>query len=1078
MQFVTQIIGRHQRASTMSHSDRTFITNQDQQNLKERFQVLIKDTRFFDCLVGYFYTSGFHAVYKSLEKTEKIRILIGINTDRETYDLLKKSSDGVEQTLQSSHAETKQAYSELVEQEMADSEDTRSVEEGVTKFVEWIRCKKLKIKAYPSQNIHAKLYVMTFIEGDKDAGRVITGSSNFTKYGLIDNLEFNVELKNHGDYIFAKESFEQLWRDAVDVSEKYVQTIDNTWVSQKVTPYHLYLKFLYEYFKDDLSHSDDRSRDDQPEGFKDFEYQRQAVENAKKILQEYGGVFISDVVGLGKTYISAMLASKLSGKTLVIAPPRLIKESNPGSWPNVFSDFKESATFRSLGQLDKQLKLGVDKYSNVIIDEAHRFRTETTISYEKLAEICRGKKVILVTATPYNNTPGDILSLLRLFQNSKKSTIPNLPDLESFFNGLQKALKKLDRQKDREEYINTVKNNAREIRIKVLKYLMVRRTRKEIERFFKRDIKEQGLKFPKVERPKPLYYELNIEEDGIFNQTIELLANEFKYARYMPMLHYQGKVDQLEQQSQRNMGKFMKILLVKRLESSFFAFKRSIDRFLRSYEMFIKEYENGWVYVSKKHTNKIFELLENDDDEAVQKLIDAKKATKYDSRLFRDQLKIDLEHDLIVLKKIKRLWTNVTRDPKLSKFIEELSSKPVLKKNHLIIFTESKETAEYLFENINKTFPGKSLLFTGDSEESIADKVIDNFDAKSKRPKDDFKILVTTEVLSEGVNLHRANVVINYDIPWNPTRMIQRVGRINRADTPFDVIHTFNFFPTTQGNDEIKLKEAAEAKINAFLTLLGGDAELLTEGEPVGSHELFSRLMSKKALEGDDESEDSDLKYLHVIKDLREKDPDLFEKIKRLPPKARTAKRKDEAGGSLVTYFRRGKLQKFFISNRNKDGTELDFISAARFMESGPDEKRTAVSNFYTLLDRNKQAFIMSTTAELQVPPIKKGHDSAKKLLNILKATAKNAQQLTEAQELYLKTLVAKLYKGGLPKQTTKNTLKALNLLNQDLLNPLKVIATLQTNIPERLLQGHYAEQNHLMSRKREIILSMYLTRE
>ncbi|GAI47807.1 unnamed protein product, partial [marine sediment metagenome] len=174
------------------------------------------------------------------------------------------------------------------------------------------------------------------------------------------------------------------------------------------------------------------------------------------------------------------------------------------------------------------------------------------------------------------------------------------------------------------------------------------------------------------------------------------------------------------------------------------------------------------------------------------------------------------------------------------------------------------------------------LLFTGDSGASVRDKVLENFDARARHKKEDYRILVSTEVLSEGVNLHRANVVINYDIPWNPTRMMQRVGRINRVDTSFDVIHTFNFFPTTQSNDEIKLKEAAEAKINAFLTLLGGDAELLTEGEPIGSHELFNRLISKKTLEGDDETEESELKYLQVIREIREKDADLFEKIKLL----------------------------------------------------------------------------------------------------------------------------------------------------------------------------------------------------
>ena len=1064
----------------MANSDLTFITNEQNQSLKDRFEVLIKNTSFFDCLVGYFYTSGFHALYKSLEKTDKIRILIGISTDKQTYDLLNEANKPKQNVIDFSHAETKKEVESLIEQELADSEDNRKVEEGVNKFIEWIKEEKLEIRAYPSQNIHAKLYIMTFYQGDRDVGRVITGSSNFTRAGLVDNLEFNVELKNRSDYDFAKNKFEELWRNAVDVSEKYVQTIQGkTWLSQNISPYQLYLKFLYEYFKDELSQTDEVFVKYLPQEFKKLEYQEQAVLNAKKILLEYGGVFISDVVGLGKTYISAMLAGQLNGRTLVIAPPVLLEKSNPGSWPNVFSDFRVPADFESLGKLDNLLDRGTDKYTNIIIDEAHRFRTETTITYEKLAEICRGKRVILVTATPYNNTPKDILSLLKLFQKAKKSTIPNVPDLESFFSKLEKRLKNLDRKRDYSEYINTVKENAREIRDKVLKYLMVRRTRTEIEKYFSRDIQEQGLKFPEVKKPEPLFYELNDEEDDIFNKTIDLIANKFRYARYMPLLYYEGKIDQLEEQSQRNMGRFMKILLVKRLESSFFAFRNSVDRFLHSYEMFIKELDNGNVYVSKKHTNKIFELLENDDDEAVQRLIDEGKAEKYNSKDFKEGLKKDLRHDHAILMEVKKLWMNVKRDPKLLKFVNVLSNNVVLQKNHLIIFTESKETANYLFKNLNEEYPDKVLLFTGDSGVSIRDKVLENFDARARYPKEDYRILISTEVLSEGVNLHRANVVINYDIPWNPTRMMQRVGRINRVDTSFDVIHTFNFFPTTQSNDEIKLKEAAEAKIHAFLTLLGGDAELLTEGEPIGSHELFNRLISKKTLEGDDETEETELKYLHVIRDVREKDPDLFEKIKYLPKKARTAKLKSQLAESLITYFRRGKLQKFFMAQAKKEAQELDFMTAAGLLESTPDEKRRKLPpEMYDLLDNNKQAFIIATTEEMAEPQKRRGRDSAASILRILKATIKNTQKFTDDQELYLKKVFIQLEEGGLPKQTAKNTLKALDALKDELVNPFKVLAVLQTHIPQRLLESHYAEQNPAVFGKREVILSLYLSGE
>jgi len=1061
-------------------SDLTFITNEKGQNLKQRFEVLIKDTKFIDCLVGYFYGSGFHAIYKSLDKTTRIRILIGISTNPQIYELIQKAGSVGQTTMQFSSAETKERLGENIEKEMEDVEDSEQVEDGISRFIEWIQSGKLQIRAYPSEKIHAKVYIMTFGEGDRDKGRVITGSSNFTQAGLIDNLEFNVELKNRADYDFALTKFNELWDDAVDVSEKYVETIQTkTWINDTITPYDLYLKFLYEYFKEDLSQHDEMLFKYLPAEFKQLEYQEQAVLNAKKILEQYGGVFISDVVGLGKTYISAMLAGQIDGRTLVIAPPVLLDKTNPGSWRNIFSDFRVHADFESVGKLDALIKNGTEKYRNIIIDEAHRFRTEDTATYEKLAEICRGKRVMLVTATPYNNSPKDILSQIKLFQKSRKSTIPNLLDLEQFFAGLERKLKKLDRQKDYAEYIKTVRENSREIREKVLKYLMVRRTRSEISKYFGEDLARQKLKFPDVEKPHAVLYELNDEEDKAFTRTIELVARKFKYARYTPMLYYKGGISQLEEQSQRNMGKFMKILLIKRLESSFYAFRNSLDRFSHSYKQFLEELDKGYVYVSKKYTNKIFELLDDDNDQAVENLISEGKADKFPAKDFKDQLRQDLQSDLATLKEIQTMWAGIKRDPKLIAFLEKLSTNPTLKKNKLIIFTESRETAEYLTGHLEKKFPGQALCFTGSSSETVREQVIRNFDAKVRHPRDDYRILVCTEILAEGVNLHRSNVVINYDLPWNPTRMMQRVGRINRVDTSFDKIHTFNFFPTRQSNEQIKLEEAVKAKINAFLSLLGGDAHLLTEGEPLDSHELWNRLTSKKTLTGEDEDDESELKYLHLIKSIRDKEPDTFERIKQLPKKARTARIDKHHSGQLLTYFRRGKIQKFFLAGKEPEALELDFITAARTLETGNDTKRQKIDkNFYSLLEQNKQAFIYATTEELPDTHARGGRDSAMKIHRILQATTRDQRQLTEDQILYLKKVIIQLEEGGLPKQTAKNTLQALNkLLEQGRPSPMQVIAVLQANISLRFLEGHFSESGTGQTGKREVILSEYFTR-
>jgi len=1061
--------------------DLTFITNEKNQSLANRFRTLIKDTQFFDVLVGYFYTSGFYEIYKSLEKTEKIRILVGINTNVSNLTTPTLNEDSInspqQQSLQFSHSEAKQQFSKEVTQEMENSPDNQEVEEGVHIFLEWLKSGKLEIKAYPSANIHAKLYIMTFSESDRDAGRVITGSSNFTKAGLLDNLEFNVELKNRSDYEFALVKFNELWEDAVDLKDKYQETIQTkTWLNNNITPYELYLKFLYEYFQDDLKQAEEIFYKYVPKDFMKLEYQEQAVLNAKKILQEYGGVFLSDVVGLGKTYISALLAQQLDGRHLVIAPPMLLDKDSPGSWPNIFSGFKEQADFESLGKLDALLKRGVDKYKNVFIDEAHRFRSETNITYEMLARICRGKRVILVTATPYNNYPKDILSQLKLFQKSKKSTIPNLPNLERFFSHLEKKLKKLDRKRDYPEYIRTVKENSREIREKVLKYLMIRRTRSEVIKYFTRELEKQRLKFPEVANPEPVFYQLNNQEDEIFTKTIKMIALDFNYSRYTPLLYYRGEITQPEELAQKNMRKFMKILLVKRLESSFYAFRQSINRFIHSYEKFIEEFDKGNVYVSKKYINKIFEFLENDNDEAIQKLMEEDKAVKYSSNEFDPKYRGLLEKDLKTLKEIQKIWSAVDRDPKLLQFLDILSSHPILKKNKLIVFTESKETADYLNENLQKY---KVMKFTGGSSESTRRKVIENFDPKAHSPRDDFRILISTEVLSEGVNLHKSNVVINYDIPWNPTRMMQRVGRINRVDTNFDKIYTFNFFPSKQSNDLIKLKEAAAAKIHAFITLLGNDARLLTENEEIESHELFNRLTSKEAIIGEDEGQESELKYLKIIKDIREDHPDLFAKIKSLPKKARTARIYKQKTNILLTYFRKGKLQKFFMSAPQQQTQELDFITAAKILEVEEDTKREKISsNFYDLLEKNKKAFEFATQEEASEIKLTGGRDSATQVLKILKAISKDTRKFTEEQESYLKIVIQKIREGALPRQTTKILLQELNNELKQTISPLRILAILQKNVAPEFLKEHLSESAAQTSGPREVILSEYLIGE
>lgn len=1065
-------------------SDLTFLTNEAGMSLRDRFGDLLgEDTRFFDCLVGYFFISGFYKLFPALENVEKIRILVGLKTDSTAYELLQRAKEQGELTLKS-HASTKEQVANDVLDELEKSSDSADIETGVRKFVDWVRSSKLEIKAHASENLHAKVYIMTFAEDDRDKGRVITGSSNLSQSGLQDNLEFNVELKNRADYEFALAKFNELWAVAVDVSKPYEDTIINRSPFAQFTPRELYLKFLYEYFRDELNRPSELEDIYVPTDFKRLKYQEEAVLSAKKVLEEYGGLFLSDVVGLGKTYMAALLAQQLNGRSLVIAPPHLLDKDNRGSWPNVFGDFRVPQTdFESLGKLEDLLARDTSKYANVFIDESHRFRTETTQTYEMLAQICRGKRVILVSATPMNNTPRDILSQVKLFQNGKNSTIPNVRNLEGFFSNLEKNLNGLDRQADRDQYFKTVQTNAKATREQVLKHLMIRRTRTEIMKYYGTDLHLQGLKFPNVVDPQPLFYKFSKTENEVFVETIRLLTKDFTYARYKPLTYYEGDIEEQQKQSQRNLAKFMKILLIKRLESSFHAFRLTLERFIRSYDRVIEEFQKGHVYISKKHINKIFDLLETDDQEGIDRLLEAEKAQSLEAKDFSADFIRDLKADRKILREVADLWKRIKRDPKWEAFRQILKGEPKLKKCKLIIFTESRETAEYLAEHIKDEVEADVLLFTGSSEEAVRKDVIANFDARAFQRKDQYRVLVATEVLSEGVNLHRSNVVINYDIPWNPTRLIQRVGRVNRVDTTFDTIHTYNFFPTEESNDLIKLKEAAEAKIHAFIEMLGADARLLTEGEEIKSHDLFAKLTSKKTITGEDEAEESELEYLTEIREVRDKQPDLFGRIKRLPKKARSTRQIsiEAAGGakelpSLLSYFRQGKLDKFFLSEpTSARPLELDFFAAAKVLKplDASEKLHPIPHDFYTLLDKSKATFAEATSADLDdtTPKHRGGANDAYVLKRLKAKEIRRYHGFTEDDELYIQNVIHLLADGALPRPTTKKVAESL----RKEIEPLRVLAVLRRDIPSLFFQATRAQQNPHALSPREVILSSYL---
>jgi len=1056
--------------SFMSTTDLKFFTNEPERDLYTRFAAILKsNTQFFDILVGYFRTSGFFRMWESMQSVEKIRILVGLNVDRFTLKLIERTNEEIGYAAISAN-KGRAFYGDEVKREFEQAEISEAVEKGVRVFIDWLKSGKLEMRMYTHAPIHSKVYIMR-----KDPhkvfdtfGSVITGSSNFTEAGLRNNLEFNVELKDAPDVKFALGRFEALWEKSVDIRETYIEAVEkNTWIRGDITPYQLYLKTLYEFFKEEINADKENFNTLLPDGYLRLQYQIDAVTQARQKLDAYNGVFISDVVGLGKTYICAMLANSFNRNSykLIICPPVLIDY-----WRSVLQEFDVSrCDVESLGKLSKLNIRGTEKYQYVFVDEAHRFRNSDTESFTELHQICRGKKVILISATPINNYTSDIENQLYLFQHKQSGTINGIRNLEGFFRSLDSNLRKYE--KGTPEYLQQLRQNSEIIRDRLLREIMIRRTRSEITKYYAVDLEKQGLSFPKVGNPEKIIYIFDEQTDEAFTETMEQIK-DFNYSRYTPLLYLRDKKKYSTMLTgQRNMGGFMKGILVKRLESSFYAFRKTLERFIESYERFIDMYDNGVMYIGKNQN--IYEMLDNGEDEKLLYLIEQGDLLKFNSNEFIISFIRDLRRDLAQLRTWQSLWKQIKVDPKLAEFKISLKNDPIIKGQKVIVFTESTETAEYLYRNLLDLYGDRVVQYSSKSSAVLKSEIEDSFNPKYQGGNNDkYDLLITTDVLAEGVNLHRANVLINYDLPWNPTRIMQRVGRINRVGTAFDRIYVYNFFPTAQSSKQLPLEARIMEKLQAFHDTLGEDIKYLSDEEQVSPKKLFDDLNTN--LDAEEESNNPELAYLAYIRQIRDDHPDLFEKIKRLPRKCKVGKKHPEISKSkTISFIRKGALKTFFTSD-GRTANQMTFMEAIAFIESFPEDNQVSISNdYYRHFAANDYAFEQMVISDELVridKPTVTGNDA--KVIKLLKAI-KNEKRLTDSQEDILKLLISRWENGEMPSKIAKDILKK-SAVTMDVLELYFEIMKL---IPQTYLEEQ-ASGKSLVEGEKQVILSCYLKSE
>jgi superfamily II DNA/RNA helicase len=934
-----------------------FFTNDGENTLLNKFKGIFennKDIEYFDALVGYFRASGYFRIREYLNDVPKIRILVGIDVDK---IVAKYNAKGL--LFQGDANQTLIEFLNEAKEDIQTAKYSKDVEEGILQFIKDISTKKIEIKAHPSRKLHAKIYIFRPDKwNEHNQGKVITGSSNLSDSGLggfeTSNYEFNVILESYDDVAFASNEFEKLWAEGIVILPVEISRVkEETYLNDSFTPFEVYMKFLIEYFGRSVEF-DPNSVTDLPAGFKRLSYQVDAVNQGYELLKQHNGFFLADVVGLGKTVVGTLIAKKFFysngfpahiSTILVIVPPAL-----KDSWVDILDKFEiKNYDIITNGSLHKVKD--PEKYDLVIVDEAHKFRNDTAEVYNELQKLCKtktkqvlkdgtraDKKVILISATPLNNRPSDIANQIYLFQDAKDSTL-EIANLQHFFRRKIDDYKKLKDNPNISEVQAAVKIIYKDIRDKVIAPLTIRRTRTDlkIHSQYKTDLDAQGIVFPNIKKPNRLYYELSPELDQLYDKTMRMLSHEtegIKYYRYQAIKYL--KPDKKEKYknadvASRALASMMKVLLVKRIDSSFEAFKSSLNRFCTATNAMINMFEKGTIYIAP-NLNVTEYIIEGREDELIQKIAEAQLTDPTIEVCTPDDFEPifleELRKDYAIVEDLNNQWKLVTEDPKIDEFIDKLDSeflnKEINPQQKLVVFSESKETTNYITNCLKKQGRTDVLEVNASNRHRLRETIKVNFDANIPREQyqSDFSIIICTEVLAEGVNLHRSNVIVNYDTPWNSTRLMQRIGRVNRIGSVAPNIHIFNFYPTAKVNNDIELEKKAIMKLQAFHSALGEDSEIFSPDEEIQSFGLFGKNV--------DEDKDERLAYLMELRKFKSENPQEFRRIRNLPLKARVGRKDRTNKGSTICFIRNNKRDAFYWVKENEELEEMGFVEVAK----------------------------------------------------------------------------------------------------------------------------------------------------
>jgi superfamily II DNA or RNA helicase len=869
----------------------------------------------FDIATGYFEIGALLALEGEWQKLNKIRLLMGDEVSRRTKDAFEESLSEIQAKL---------------DQSIERAKDDNDFLSGVPAIVEAIRSQQIETKVYRKKKFHAKAYI-THSKLTVVGSSALVGSSNFTYPGLHQNVELNVQLRREVEVLQAW--FERHWEEAEDVTPEILQTIERH--TREYSPFDVYARAMTAYFRGHELSVDEWEKSQSRMYPVLSQYQKEGYHRLMQVAAKYNGGLLCDGVGLGKTFIGLMVIERLifERKRIVLIVPKAarkevweakLNECLPragGLWSNLYI-YNHTDLLRE-GKFQAQMDQIAEHADAIIVDEAHHFRNIASQRARKFYGMTANKQLFFLTATPINNSLYDLMHLIEYFSRGEPAYFREAPlgihTLRGHFRQMEEALNALVGGYSTDG-VMADPLKAEEILGKddLFQALVVQRSRAYVKRSLAQEGGKLGVSFPTRKDPQVGKYSLK-KTYGVLLDSLKSAFNKATPLVSLPIYYplnysYDRKaVDAFEDGRQKQVVGLIRTLLLKRFESSAVAFESSCEDLLMKLLYFVQlhnpktaqwlEQKHGLLLDRiRGHLRDRGMLEEEELDEDVIPEEFKKKIGKLDDAKFNTaEMVIETLQDITQLAEFLDELKDFdpAQDDKLQTLIHLLQTDPVLQKHKVLIFTEYQTTARYLAAQLEAA--GIGPLIQVDSAKNNASDAIHAFspyynNSSSERLAEDglteCRVLIATDILAEGLNLQDATCIINYDLHWNPVRLMQRIGRVDRrldprveaqmlADHPEmaevrGTVHLWNFLPPDELNEILTLYERVTQKALRISKTFGIEGKkFLTPDDDYAALKDFNQAYEGTATS----TEEMYLTYQRLIHEH----PDLPERMRNMP---------------------------------------------------------------------------------------------------------------------------------------------------------------------------------------------------